>query len=588
MTDSKDIRYVLYARKSSESEDRQMASIEDQKKEVQRIADELGLNIVATFSESKSAKAPGREVFNQMLQHIEKDKADGIICWKLNRLARNPVDGGKISWMLQNNIIRHIQCFGRDYKPSDNVLMMQVELGMANQFVKDLSVDVKRGMRQKAERGWNPFSVLPVGYLHAKDRSVGFHKNEIVLDKQRFPLVKKLWELMLTGVYCIADIKREADRLGLVNRYKKPYAVNTFHKLFSNEFYCGYFYWKDVDGTRKRYKGRHKAMISEGDYDTVQTLLGNHKRPTRKKKYDYAYRGLLSCGECGCAITAERKLQVRCTRCRYKFSCLHRDDCPKCGEFINDMDSPTRIDIIYYRCTKRKRPCGQKAITEKALEAQYLALLKQIEISEEFYDFITEILKADNTDKNVNDHKVVGRLKKQKSELEKRLQGIALLRADGDIEKDQYLSMKEETLKGISSREKQLETYEKRCLNWTQVAMDSMNFALQATNVLNESDPFTKRSLLLKLGSNQRLLDNKLHFIRAKPLFDLKQYQVAYEAQKEGFEPKNHLIKKGDCTGFDSLNASLLARQSNVRTLVKLLHKSCVDYSLCKAHQNVA
>ena len=78
-----------------------------------------------------------------MLQKIHSGEVNAILCWKLNRLARNPVDGGQISWMLQNNIIEHIQCFGRDYKPTDNVLMMQVEFGMANQYVKELSVDVK-------------------------------------------------------------------------------------------------------------------------------------------------------------------------------------------------------------------------------------------------------------------------------------------------------------------------------------------------------------------------------------------------------------------------------------------------------------
>ncbi|MEP0264185.1 recombinase family protein [Dokdonia sp.] len=568
MENNKTLRYFLYARKSSESEDRQMASIQDQEIEVKKIADELDLNIVGTFSESKSAKAPGRTVFNEMLLRIEKGEADAILCWKLNRLARNPVDGGKISWMLQNNIIKHVQCFGRDYKPSDNVLMMQVELGMANQFVKDLSVDVKRGMRQKAERGWNPFSILPIGYIHAKDHSQGFKNNEIIIDKKRFPIVKKLWQLMITADYSIGAIKREADRLGLVNRYKKPYAVNTFHKLFSNEFYYGYFYWKDVNGIQKRHKGHHKPMISEADFNTVQKRLGNHRRPTRKKQYDYTFRGLLSCGECGCNITAERKLQVRCSQCRYKFSCINRKDCPKCSLSIVDMDCPTRIDIIYYRCTKRKQPCSQKTVSEKVLELQYFTILKQIEIQKEFYDFVIETIKILNINEQPNDLKVIQLLRKQKSELEKRLKGIALMRADGDIEKDQYLKMKEETLNSIQSLEKQINTYKNKSVDWTKVAKDYMNFALNATNVLKESDPFIKRNLLLKLGSNQTLLDRKLTFIRAKPLLALKELQGAYDAEKTRFEPKNRHINKGDSKGYDTLNAYLLAPLRNVRTSI--------------------
>src|SRR3989344_8654721 len=91
------IKYFLYARKSSESEDRQMASIESQIVELQKIAREYGLEVADIYSESRSAKEPGRPVFNEMLQDIQAGKANGIICWKLNRLARNPIDGGQIS-----------------------------------------------------------------------------------------------------------------------------------------------------------------------------------------------------------------------------------------------------------------------------------------------------------------------------------------------------------------------------------------------------------------------------------------------------------------------------------------------------------
>src|SRR5659263_5961 len=129
-----DYKYILYARKSSESEDRQMASIEDQLAEAKKLAEKYNLKVIDVISESKSAKEPGRIGFETMLKRISKGEAQGILTWKLNRLARNPIDGGKISWMLQQNIIKHIQTFEREYNPADNVLLMQVEFGMANQY----------------------------------------------------------------------------------------------------------------------------------------------------------------------------------------------------------------------------------------------------------------------------------------------------------------------------------------------------------------------------------------------------------------------------------------------------------------------
>lgn len=133
MKDNKQkIKYFLYARKSSEGEDRQVASVQSQIDVLTKMAKQEGFEIVDILSEAQSAKAPGRPIFNSMLMRIQQGEARGVICWKLDRLARNPVDGGNISWMLQQGLIQHIRTYERDYYPTDNVLMMSVEFGMAN------------------------------------------------------------------------------------------------------------------------------------------------------------------------------------------------------------------------------------------------------------------------------------------------------------------------------------------------------------------------------------------------------------------------------------------------------------------------
>ncbi len=150
------MKYIIYCRKSSESDDRQALSIESQESEMLKIVEKFGLSVVVLLKESKSAKQPDRPVFNQMIKMIEAKKADAILCWKLDRLARNPIDGGKIAWLLQKGIINNIKTSEKDYFPSDNVLLMSVELGMANQYVIDLSSNVKRGIKTKLEKGDYP------------------------------------------------------------------------------------------------------------------------------------------------------------------------------------------------------------------------------------------------------------------------------------------------------------------------------------------------------------------------------------------------------------------------------------------------
>ncbi len=117
-------RYIIYCRKSSESEDRQVLSIESQTNELKRLAERLNLRVVDILSESRSAKSPGGPLFNEMIKKIKQGKASSIICWKLDRLARNPIDGGQIIWMLQQGIIKHIQTYDKSYYPEDNVLLI--------------------------------------------------------------------------------------------------------------------------------------------------------------------------------------------------------------------------------------------------------------------------------------------------------------------------------------------------------------------------------------------------------------------------------------------------------------------------------
>ena len=182
------IKYFIYARKSTESEDRQVLSISSQIDDSKKVADKFNLKVAKVFSESKSAKQPGREVFNEIIERIKSGEVQGIICWKLDRLARNPVDGFQISCLLQNGIIKHIKTPEHDYYPEDNVILMNVEFGMANQFIIDLKTNTKRGLMAKVNQGWNPCVAKP-GYMGDKFSLKG--EKKILKDPERFDLLKK-------------------------------------------------------------------------------------------------------------------------------------------------------------------------------------------------------------------------------------------------------------------------------------------------------------------------------------------------------------------------------------------------------------
>ena len=355
----------MYARKSSESEDRQVESISSQVDVLKKLAEERNLEIVDVLTEAKSAKAPGRPVFNKMLERIGKEEADGIICWKTDRLFRNPVDFGTISWMLQNSIIKHIQCSDRSYYPEDNVLLMSVEQGMANQFIRDLSKNTKRGLKAKAERGWYP-AQPPLGYLHNPLKRKG--EKEMMKDPARFEMTRKIFDWMLSGTYLPSQvIEKAAKELGLTNRFNRSVGRATIYQILRNPFYYGYYDYPKNSGNW--IKGNHEPMISKTEFDRIQKLLAkneNHKPETKV----FSFTGLIRCGECGAMITAEDKVK-------------------------NQKNGNTH-NYTYYRCTKRtKHHCSQKTVEVKILEQQIMEYLKAISIPEEFIRFALDAINED-------------------------------------------------------------------------------------------------------------------------------------------------------------------------------------------------
>jgi len=140
------MKYIVYCRKSTESEDRQVLSIDSQENELLALAKANDIYISKTFKESKTAKEPGRPIFNEMLSFIENSKEEYcILVWNLDRLARNSVDGGKIIYLIDKGIIEEIRTPSKFFRNnSDDKFMMSLLFGFAKKYVDDLSVNVNR------------------------------------------------------------------------------------------------------------------------------------------------------------------------------------------------------------------------------------------------------------------------------------------------------------------------------------------------------------------------------------------------------------------------------------------------------------
>jgi len=529
------IKYLLYARKSSESEDRQVASIDSQIDELTKLAQRDNLEVIDILAESQSAKAPGRPVFSNLITRIHNSEAQGILCWKLDRLARNPVDGGNINWMLQQGMIRHIKTHERSYYPTDNVLMMSVEFGMANQFIRDLSQNAKRGLRAKAERGWYP-TYATLGYTHNPLKRKG--EKEIIIDPERFDLVKKMFDLMLTGTCLPPKILEIAtDDWGLRNRIGKKVAKSTIYRIFNDPFYYGMFEYPKNSGNW--YQGAHKPMITEDQYDRIQSLLGRKGKP-RPKKHHFTFTGLMTCGECGAMITAEKKIK------RQKNGNVHR--------------------YIYYHCTKRINPkCTQKCIEEKKLKEQIMDVIDKIQIPPEFHDWTMDELSLENKEQAKDNDLIINNQQKAYDECVKEIKGMIGMRARKELDEETYVSRMDELnkekvrlkglLAGANKKNQESEKLEK-----------VFDFARDAKNDFESNVPERQKQLLANLGSNLLFIDRKLRILDIKPLMALEKISQEVRTIHQRLEPIKNGINKRTLGEIYAQSPTLLRAWNKVRT----------------------
>lgn len=481
-------KYFIYARKSSEDKERQIQSIEDQVKILTDFASKEGLEIVnaysakVQFSESKSAKAPHkRKEYYKMLDAIKQGKADGILCWKLDRLSRNPSDSGELQWMLQQEVIKSIKTPDREYLPKDNALVLSVETGLANQFILDLKKNTARGVMSKIEKGWYP-SFAPAGYKNTIIENQG--ENYILKDEDKFDLVRKMWDLMLTGAYTVEEIRKIANdewefkTRKLKRKGGKPLAKSSLYRIFTSIFYTGMFEYAG-----EIYKGSHPPMVSFEEFDYVQNLLGRYGRP-RPQKHQHAYVGWARCGECGCAITASKKRKTLSTG-EIKF-------------------------YTYYHCTHKKEhiTCLQrKYITEEVLELELQSILESITILPQFKKWALEILRRNHKDEVNKNEKVYSGLHKSKSEKKSQLNNLVDLLTRGVINEETYKIKQKEYQNNILELDKQIQSNEVAAYNWLESAEKVFTFVSHASDQFKNGDIRVKKEILQALGSNPLIVD---------------------------------------------------------------------------------
>jgi site-specific DNA recombinase len=569
------IPYVIYSRKSLEDDDKQIQSIPSQEDEMKSVATKCNLSVITPFlSESKSAKAPGRPVFDAMMKKVERGDIKGILCWKLDRLARNPVDGGRIIWAIKQHglIIRtpH-QTFSQ---AEDNLILMYIEFGMAQKYVDDLSRNTTRGLEAKAKKGWLP-GVAPMGYSNSKVEERG--QKTILRDPDRFEAVRRMWDLILTGDFNPARIQKIAnEEWGFRTRQTKrtggkPLARSTIYKIFSDPFYYGQFEYPE--GSGRWYQGQHEPMITRAEFECVQKLLHQKANPRPHKEFGLLFRGLIKCGECGSSITAHVKEQVRCTRCGFKSSVKKRDSCFKCGLPISSMKNPKIRQYAYYHCTRTLNSfCREKCISSTALEKQLTNKLNAFSLAPDLRDWGLKYIDKLRDQEFSRKALIMAERKKTYERCILQLENLVKLKtapenADSSLLSDEeYQKQRANLLVQKSALGSEASTFEMGVTEKMHVAKAALELVGSIQERPLDDDSQAKREVLSALGLNHVLKQKELEIKPEFPFSELPQRPKCDHRDLSPIEPENNQTDKGLNGAFNSACLSPVPDVYEVRT----------------------
>ena len=451
-------KFFLYARKSTDVEDKQVLSIEAQITELRAYAKQESLEVVEELIEKQSAKIPGRPIFGKMLERIEKGEANGILAWHPDRLARNSVDGGKVIYLLDCGHLAMLKfpTFWSD-NTSQGKFMLNIAFGQSKYYVDSLAENTKRGLRQKVRRGEYP-CLAPIGYIN------DVRTKTIVVDKKKAPIIRRAFALYAKNGSRLEDIANFLAQSGVHSKNGKRLHRDRISFILSNPFYYGHFRYAG-----ELHEGKHQPVITKKIFDKAQEVLRERGRPHHRPKNEpKAFCGLLSCAECGMGITAE-----------------------------------VQKGHVYYRCTKKRGNCSQPYVREEKLDQQLSSMLQKFSLRPDWAEEMRGMLEKEKSESAQSSAAFVQDAKDKIRAIQTKLQRLLDGYLEQDIERETYREQKAVLLSEKKSLEEQMARIEQKRTGWLEPMLEWIKEAENLPRIAQEDDLFAKKVVAKEIfGSN--------------------------------------------------------------------------------------
>ncbi|HEY0161031.1 MAG TPA: recombinase family protein [Thermoanaerobaculia bacterium] len=483
-------RAAIYARRSTDAEDKQVQSLPAQLYWARDICARNEIVDPLVFEERRSAKTPGRPEFNRLLSLIQKGEVDTVICWKADRLARNALDGGSILYALESKKLGRIITSDRIYMAdqADEHFVLHLELGLSAKFSKDLSKNTKRGMEEKWRNGeWT--GIAPLGYLNRRDER---NHGTIVVDGRAAPYVRKLFELAATGNYSLlrlATIAEEEWRLNFIRRRRmnsrrRGIPLNTIQRILRNPFYVGMMRIKD-----RLIPGSHAPLINKALFDRVQDVLaGRYVAAERPQTKSFPYSGLIRCGGCGRRLTAYTKVK------------------------------PSGRSYTYYICSNRsKKRCSEPQIVEHEFTAAIESALLHLVLPREEKELCLRMVEELATARRATAGEERNRLLAEIDVFERQNKRLLDLLVEGAISQPDYNFKRAELNEQLASAQMKVRVFSEDLEQRIELARAFISGLPEGISEFQTTDAEGKKEYVRRLGLELVAQDKKVHVHAEKP-----------------------------------------------------------------------
>ncbi len=456
------------------------------------------------MKESKSAEEPGRPEFDRMIALIDKGQIDGIVGWHPDRLSRNEMDAAAITMRLRKGILKDLDFAQYFFHNSpEGIMMLQMALSQSQYQVSKLSIDVKRGIDDKLKKGWYPHRA-PLGYVNDKHLDKG--QKTISPDPERFDVLKKAWDLLLTGSYSVPRVldilnndwglRTPVTRSG---RGGEAIARTTLYRLFANVFYAGYFVH---DGTI--YKGAHTAMVSLEEFDRAQKIIGNDN-PLPRRSHELPFTGLIRCARCTGQVTAD---VVR---------------------------KPSGRTYTYYHC-QGANGCTKRGVPQDKLEAMIDAELAQMDLLPEFYAWAIEDIEQSIQQERAQQKALYDQRLRVLHSTDQMLDELLGMRMRNLVTDEEYLAKRNQLTLERARLHEEAQQSELGADRARESCLNAAEFMKNAREWLRHGDAAMKRIVAMNLGSNYLLKEGKIVLESHPMLVKIKEEYKTLEAEYEAIK----------------------------------------------------